>query len=82
MFGVVGATHSRPAWVPIVIGIVGLLFVALTRFIPKDSAPGKVAAWLVTRQGQYDLSPGRLVVVVVVSFGLIALGIALVSTGH
>jgi hypothetical protein len=77
-----GVSHGGPEWVPILLGVVLLVLVALYRVVPTDSSTSKALAWPLTRQGQYDLSQARLIVVVVISIALIALGVALVSTGH
>jgi hypothetical protein len=78
----VASSHPGPGYVPIIIGGVSLILVALIRIVPEDSVPSKLLSSLLTRFGQYDLSRGRLAVVVVISIGLIALGITLLETGH
>lgn len=76
------ASTRGPGYVPIIIGGVLLFLFVLFRLAPKDSLPSKVLSSLLTRGGQYDLSPTRLAVVVVLSLALVALGISLVITGH
>lgn len=79
---IIASESTGPGYVPIILGGVGLILVGLFRIVPSDSAPGKAVASFLTRNGQYDLSPARLAVVVAISLGLLAVGIILINTGH
>lgn len=76
------ASTPGSGYVPIIIGGLLLVLVLLVRLVPEGSLPSKLLSSLLTRWGQYDLSPTRLRVLVGLSLTLVALGIALVSTGH
>ena len=67
---------------PILFGGIGLLAAALFRWVPPESPVGKGLASLLTKRGQYSLSSARLTAFLLLSLALIALGVALVATGH
>lgn len=76
------ASRGGPGWVPILLGAVGLVALALSRWVPRESFMGKALTALLTRQGQYRLSSTRLTVFLLLSLAVIGIGIALVAAGH